>query len=153
MASSLAVIAAFLALWLAPTLWVVKAADRQRQWQRTGAALGVCALLFLIGAWAWHIPLNVQQAVTVATASPGQIALPELSCAELDQSLPVLEQVSQGKISVSRRGEIQVPAELWGELPREQQNTLLALAEQARVCAGLSRDGVTVRNSSAAAAR
>jgi hypothetical protein len=133
----------FAALWSIPVLLVSRGNQDSRPIRRAGAVLAIYTSLFLVAAWWWHVPLDVQKNVRtfVTTSSSATV---KLSCEELNAAAGKLEEISVGAIARGSSGSLVVSSQVWVTLNTDQRNAMEALAEQLASCAGPGATGEVV---------
>jgi hypothetical protein len=134
-------LAAFMALWILPMLWVLRKRSSAEQaastWQRAGVPLTIYTVLFLVAAWWWHVPLSTQKSLAQFASAP---ALPPLAadCEQLQEVIASVQDQSGGRLAIDRSGSVRVEDTLWSALPSVQRRGLQELAKQVAGCSGNS---------------
>jgi hypothetical protein len=139
-AASSLLFAAFIALWILPMLWIVRrrsGADQQdaNPWPRAAAPLAIYAVLLLIAAWWWHVPLSTQKSLAEFASTYASPTL-QADCAQLHTAVASAQGQSAGRLAIDSDGSVRVDRTLWDALSATQRRGMQELARQVAGCSG-----------------
>lgn len=132
--------AAFIALWILPMLWILRsrggaAEPDANPWRRAGAPLAIYAVLFLAGAWWWHVPLSTRNSLA-QFASTSALPTKRADCDQLEALIAGAQEQSGGRLAIDSDGSVRVDGTLWSALPDIQRRGLQELGRQVAGCNG-----------------